>query len=210
MAKIKLGLSKRSIENKIQFGTDVDSAMRNAGGGATFAGLAAGQGAMTTSKTSLQTKWTEFNAAQQMVQQKSTELNGAEADFDNEMTHLANDVENLANGDVGIIQSAGMDVKNPPSPPQVPSQVINLIVSEGSSSGKINLAWKKAQYAKSYTIEITTDVDNPSSWSIKTTSIKTKFTVNGLTSGTKYWFRVYGVSSVGDGAPSDPAVKYAP
>jgi len=35
-------------------------------------------------------------------------------------------------------------------------------------------------------------------------------TVPGLTSGTRYWFRVAGVGTAGQGAWSDPATKVAP
>ncbi len=207
MGKIKLGLAQRSIPNKIQFGIDVDTKMS---ADPTYAGLSAAQGAMTTSKTTLQTKWTEYNAALQLSQQKLTEVQSAEADFDKEMGQLANDVENLADGNVSIIQGAGMDVKSPKSPPQIPEQVLNLKAEEGDSSGTMKLSWKKVKGAKSYNVEITTDVNTPASWAFKISSTKAKITVNTLTSGTKYWFRVYAVGAAGDGAPSDPAVKYAP
>lgn len=207
MGKIKLGLSRRTIDNKLQFGGNVETLMT---ADPTFATLAAQIAAMGTSKGTLQTKWSDYNLAYQAALQKYTEVTSSEADFDNEMTKLANDVENLSNGDVAIIKKAGMDVKNPASPPQVPSQVLNLSAVEGDSSGKMKLAWKKVKEAKSYNIEVTTDVNTPSSWAFKATSTKTKITVNGLISGTKYWFRVYAVGSAGDGAPSDPAVKYAP
>lgn len=210
MGKIKLELAQRNIENKIQFGIEVDSAMSNAGGGATFTGLSAGQTAMATSKGTLQTKWTEYNGALQLAQQKYTELQSAEADFDRDMTKLANEVENLADGNVSIIQSAAMDVKAPKSPPQIPEQVLNLKVEEGDSAGTMKLSWKNVKGAKSYNIEITTDVNSPTSWAFKVSSTKSKIVINTLTSGMKYWFRVYAVGSAGNGAPSDPAVKYAP
>ncbi len=207
MGKIKLALQSRSIPNKIQFGTDVETAMNV---NPNFPALGPEVGAMSGSKTTLQTKWTEYNGALQLSQQKLTEVQSAEADFDKEMTQLANDVENESDGDVAKIQSAAMDVRNPASPPQIPEQVLNLKAGENDNSGAIDLSWKKVDAAKSYNVEMTTDIGNLSSFAFKATSTKTKITISGLVSGTKYWFRVYAVGAAGNGATSDPAVKYAP
>lgn len=207
MGKIKLGLSRRNIENKIQFGTDVDNSMSS---NPIFSPLAGGQSNLVTAKTTLQTKWTESNAAKQLAQQKATEVQDAEADFDSAMTKVANDVENLANGDVSIIQAAGMDVKNPPSAPQIPVQPVINLIEEGTSSGTINLKWKSVKGAKSYNIEMNSDVNNQEGWVIKLTTTKLKVTISGLSSGMKYWFRVTALGAAGTGSPSDPAVKYAP
>ena len=42
------------------------------------------------------------------------------------------------------------------------------------------------------------------------TVTKSKATVTGLTSGTKYWFRVRAIGATGPGPWSDPATKIAP
>jgi len=42
------------------------------------------------------------------------------------------------------------------------------------------------------------------------TSTKSTTTIDGLTSGTRYWFRVAAVAALGQSGWSDPATKIAP
>ena len=54
------------------------------------------------------------------------------------------------------------------------------------------------------------DPISPTSWQQASVVTKSKTTVSGLTSGTKYWFRVAAVGTAGQGPWSDPATKLAP
>jgi len=47
------------------------------------------------------------------------------------------------------------------------------------------------------------------SWTLGVVSTKSSATLSGLTSGTKYWFRVAAIGAAGQGAWSDPATKMA-
>ena len=69
---------------------------------------------------------------------------------------------------------------------------------------------KRVEQAKTYTVQQNTDINDPSKWTQIAIITKTKYLVSGLTSGTKYWFRVQAVGTAGEGPMSDPYVKYAP
>ena len=53
------------------------------------------------------------------------------------------------------------------------------------------------------------DPATASSWQQVGFSTKSKFTVPGLTSGTKYWFRVAAIGTAGQAPWSDPATAMA-
>jgi len=57
--------------------------------------------------------------------------------------------------------------------------------------------------AGSYVIEQTTDVTTPAAWRRTGMSTKAKTFVDGLSSGTRCWFRVAAVGAAGQGAWSE-------
>jgi hypothetical protein len=54
------------------------------------------------------------------------------------------------------------------------------------------------------------DPPTPTSWTHAGVATKSRATISGLTSGTRYWFRVAAVNSNGQSGWSDPAAKMAP
>jgi hypothetical protein len=110
-----------------------------------------------------------------------------------------------------MILSAGMDMRGPgvpandsPSPPQ------RLTATAGDHDGEIDLSWDKVSGAKSYLVEKSADPPNPATWTHSGVSTKSGYTATGLTSGTRYWFRVAAINNVGQSGWSDPSVKIAP
>jgi hypothetical protein len=79
--------------------------------------------------------------------------------------------------------------------PPVPSDV--AIGSVGA--GAVNLAWNKAPYAASYTVQCATDKDFISGLKSQTTT-KTLITVDGLSGNTQYYCRVAASNSIGQSA----------
>ncbi|PYS47941.1 MAG: hypothetical protein DMF68_14680 [Acidobacteria bacterium] len=80
----------------------------------------------------------------------------------------------------------------------------------GDHDGEVDLQWDTVRGARSYVIEISADPPTNTSWQHKTVSTKSRATIEGLTSGTKYWFRVAAVGANGQSGWSDPATKIAP
>ena len=75
--------------------------------------------------------------------------------------------------------------------------------------GEIDLSWDRVANAKSYLIEKCADPPSASGWVHAGAATRTLATINGLTSGTRYWFRVAAVSSAGPSGWSDPATRIA-
>ena len=92
-------------------------------------------------------------------------------------------------------------------PPHVVSY--NGKTFEHRRAGEVVLRWKRVRRASSYVIDQTTDVRTPASWTRTGMSTKAKAYVDGLTSGTRYWFRVAAVSAAGQGAWSEAVAGVA-
>jgi chitodextrinase len=109
------------------------------------------------------------------------------------------------------IRGAGFDTRTPTiSTPDVLNAPAALAATAGDHDGEIDLHWDKVGKARSYVVEMSADPPTNSSWQHKAVSLKSQATVEGLTSGTKYWFRVAAVSTTGQSGWSDPATKIAP
>jgi hypothetical protein len=90
-----------------------------------------------------------------------------------------------------------MDAKAPPSAPQMPDTPTGLESTVGDHDGQLDLSWDPVSGAKSYVIQQSADPPAATSWTHDTTSTKSSTTVDGLTSGTRYWFRVSAVGPRG-------------
>jgi len=101
---------------------------------------------------------------------------------------LAVYVETIANADPAnaenIIDQAGMDVKKPSV--QKPKSFSAVL---GKTSGTVVLNTKAAVRGV-YIYQMSTDPTNAALWTVIATDNKVKYTKTGLTSGTRYYFRV--------------------
>ena len=68
----------------------------------------------------------------------------------------------------------------------------------------------EANGAPTYVVEKTASLAEPVSWELVRTTTRGKLLANGLTSGTKYWFRIAASGSAGQSPWSDPVGKVAP
>ncbi|HYW70577.1 MAG TPA: fibronectin type III domain-containing protein [Pyrinomonadaceae bacterium] len=127
------------------------------------------------------------------------------------MNQLAAYVESIAGGDETIIRSAGMDTKAIGSAPtSIPESPDNLGATAGDRDGEIDLSWEAVPGAKSYVIEQSADPPTATSWGHRSVSTRSSQTLDDLTSGARYWFRVAAINGVGQSGWSDPAMKIAP
>jgi len=141
----------------------------------------------------------------------TTDQNNKEDILDRLLMQLASYVEAVAGDDLVLIQSAGMGVRGPAiSTGETPTQPAPLAVTAGDRDGAIALTWDPIVGAKSYVIEQRPDPPGDKTWVHAGVSTKSKATISGLTSGTRYWFRVAAVNANGQSGWSDPAVKIAP
>lgn len=207
MAKVKLSLQSLTIPQKIQFIRQVVTSMT---GNANFATPAPALLAITAIVDALEAAFNVAQAARLTAKQKTELQNTAEQQADALLTQLAAYVENITGGDAAKIQSGGMETRADATPVGALPAPQNLSATAGDQDGEIDLDWDNIRGAKSYVMEKSVDPITATSWQPAGIVTKSKGTVSGLISGTKYWFRVAAIGTDGQGPWSDPATKIAP
>ena len=208
MAKIRLNLSGLSTAQKLAKAEQVVPAMT---GNPTYPTPTPTLASISTAATELRTADAESVAARQTAKEKTAIKNQKEEKLEQLLTQLAAHVESVAGGDEQKILSAGFDVRTvgvvtteTPDAPQ------GLTATVGDHEGEIDLSWDTVPGAKSYVIGQSADSGTPVTWSHAAVSTRSSYTANGLTSGTRYWFRVAAVNNNGQSGWSDPSMKIAP
>jgi hypothetical protein len=126
------------------------------------------------------------------------------------MTQLVAHVESVAGDNDQLIMSAGLDLRAAASTPPAPSTPPTLTATTGDHEGEIDLSWDTIRNARSYTIERSADPPTDSSWTHAGVSTRSSTTIEGLVSGTRYWFHVAAITNNGQSPWSNPAMKIAP
>lgn len=206
MAKVKLALQQLTVPQKVQFLRQVVTAMT---GNANFATPSPTLVTITAKADDLETKFNDAQAARLTAQQKTSLQDTSERDADAAVTQLASYVDNASAGDSTKIQSAGMEVRATPSPVGTLPAPAGLVALIGDLDGEIDLDWDSVRGATSYVMQRSPDPPTATSWQSAGVTTKSKGSVTGLTSGTKYWFRVAAVGAAGQGAWSNPASRTA-
>lgn len=125
-----------------------------------------------------------------------------------ELQKLASHVQSVASDEQTVL-SAGMFVAGAGGPLMQATPPGAVAATQGDHDGTMDIHYD-GQKARSYVIEISLDPPTATSWTHAAVSTKSSVTITGLTSGTRYWFRVAAVTSSGQSAWSDPATKIAP
>lgn len=207
MGKIKLNLRNLSVLAKIQFARQIVTGMT---GNTSFPTPDPPLASITTYANDLENAYNDANVAKQEANTKVSIQDEKENVLDINLQKLANYVESASNGDDAKIHSASMNVRSKGVPIGALSIPAGLFAAAGDKEGEMYLRWERVIGAKSYVIELSLDPITSTSWKYAGVSTKASITISGLTSGTKYWFRVAGVGAAGQGPWSDPATKYAP
>lgn len=149
-------------------------------------------------------------AARSEVATRTGTQDNAEAKMDQSLTQFANYVESVAGKDDTLITSAGMETKSSRSTPTIPSPPQGVGADAGDHEGQIELFWKPIPNARSYTIEASTEPATSTSWTHVGIAISSSKTINNLTTGKRYWFRVAAVGAGGPSGWSEHATKVVP
>jgi hypothetical protein len=127
------------------------------------------------------------------------------------LNKLAKYVALVANGDRRLIVSSGFGVVKTPEPLPPLERPKDLEAMRSKQEGSVLLDWKSVKGTLNYLVEMTTDDPRQSdpNWSIAGYTSKSKFQVDNLTPGTKYWFRVRSLGARDKSPYSDPALVMA-
>ncbi len=206
MSRIKLNL-RRPVPEKIQKGRQIIAAMTN---NSNFLNPHPSLADITTSLSTLEETYKAHQIARGDVRTKASAEDDAELQVDRSLRQLAAYVESVAGTDETIIASAGMETKAARAAPSILLPPQALSATAGDHEGEIDLTWRKVVNAKSYIIQSSADPPSAESWSHAETATATYKTIQNLTSGRKYWFRVAAIGSMGQSGWSEPATKIAP
>jgi len=207
MAKPRLNLDQLTCEQKLTLYNEIKTKLT---GNANFPTPTPTVAAYTALIATATTKHAEWTDAQQLGKTKTVERADAFAASDAATTQLAGFVEAASGGDAAKIESAGMSVRAPKTPPAVPAQVLDLALTAGDFPGTLDVAFDPQAGAKSYEVQTSPDPMTETSWVFKMSLAKSSGTIPGLTSGSKVWVRARAVGAKGAGPWSDPAVKVVP
>jgi len=208
MAKIRRDLKRQPIPNKTAGAAQIATACTD---NPNATGLTAELAALATATTGLTSA---FNAAQ-LAQAEAERLTGiqndASAAWDDAFDAFAVAAEKATGGNADKIMSLSLQAYEPGRAPAIGpmTQVGSLAATTGDFAGTVDLTWDKVTGARSYVIQQTTTPGEEASWKLVASCIKSSATVAGLTSGTKYYFRVAALGTAGQGPWSDLAEKMA-
>jgi hypothetical protein len=207
MPRIKLNIRNLSVPDKVARGRQIVAAMTN---NSNFSTPHPALSDVTASLATLEQAHTSLQAAKADVKAKATAEDNAEAKVNQILAQLAAYVESVAGGDETMITSAGLETKVAHSAPSALFSPTGLGTTAGDHDGEIELSWKKVANAKSYTIQFSPDPPTAESWTHAAVATASFATIEKLTSGKRYWFRVAAVGAMGQSGWSEPATKIAP
>lgn len=207
MPKIKLDLKSLSIPEKIDLARQIVKAMT---GNPNFPTPTPTLASVTAASDALHTAHEEALAARQESKNKTAVQSQCDADLEDELSRLSNYVASVSGGDEVLITEAGMSIESPASSSGEVGVTTSLNFRAGDSDGELSLKWEAVERAGSYVVQRSLSAPPAAEWMHEATTLKTQHTVKGLTSGTRYWFRVAAVGPNGQGGWSGPATKIAP
>jgi hypothetical protein len=208
MAKVKLNLRGLTIPEKISRARQIVAAMGN---NSNFDAPQPPLAQINSAISNLEVSYNAVQTARQEAKVQTATMGVREGELVRVMSQLAGYVEAVAGDNEEIVLSAGMDVRAPASattaPPHAPA---DLTATAGDQEGEIDLTWDTVAGARSYVVERSPDPPTATSWTHAGVSPRSQTTINGLTPGTRCWFRVAAVNAAGQGPWSDPATKLVP
>jgi fibronectin type III domain protein len=207
MSRIKLNL-RQPIPDKLQTGRQIIAAMTS---NHNFPNPHPPLADVTAALATLDEAYKAHQIAKSDAPRtKANVADDAEIQLDSQLRKLAAYVESIADKDETIIASAGLQTKAARTTPSTLPAPAALSATAGDREGEINLTWRKVENSRSYIIQISPDPPSADSWGhAETVTIASK-TIENLTSGKTYWFRVAAIGSLGQSGWSELATKVAP
>lgn len=211
MAKIALNIARLSVNEKIAKGRTATTAAGTPEGIAVLGTPAPAEvAALTAATDALETARDNKQSADNAAKTATLAQQAAEDAFNEAYAAYGRTGQTKSGGDPTKIGQIGLDVAGTPAPIGEMPQLLNLIATSGDLFGEVDLMWEPVRGAKTYIVQYCAD-PMTGNWQQFDIVTKSKCTVTGLTSGTKYWFRVAAKGAApGQGPWSDPAQKMAP
>ena len=212
MSKIKLNLRSLNIPEKIARAQQIVAALTD---NTNFTAPHPPLAQVTAAIEELEAASNAVQAARQDAKAKTAAQKASEEALDRMVMQLVAHVESVAGDDEQLIMSAGLDVRGSVAFASASASATHsappaLTATFGDHDGEIDLTWDTVRGARSYVVERSPDPPTESAWTHAAVSTRSHTTIEDLTSGTHYWFRVAALTANGQGPWSNPAMKIAP
>lgn len=204
MAQFALKLDSLKLNEKIVLCQEVETKLT---GNANVPTPNPAIAALTAKRTATIAKRDALVAARATVTQLEGELATLEGELGDLLTTEAATCYSACNGNKDKMLTTGIPIKGAGSPIGPMGQPQNLAARGGDMEGSVDLNWEPEKGASTYTGQKSTSPTGP--WESCYVGTKSGCSVDGLTSGTLYYFRVNAVGSKGPGPWSDIAQKRA-
>ena len=213
MTKIKLELSRKTVDEKVADGiaisgkmkADADASVKTAGAD------------LETETNALETANTERQQAKQVAEGKTDALNTSEGNWDERMRSAAAKVQEVYPNDPAKWKDLGFEEAAAPGGPVIKmTQVENMSVTRGDHTGTVDAHWDPVNGAKSYVLYVSSETPENNHWSRLLPVTKSQATIDaaaeGFASGDRIWVCCQAVGSGQDnaGPKSDPATTIVP
>jgi hypothetical protein len=136
-------------------------------------------------------------------------VNDALAAFELSYGNYCKVADNKCAGSAANIRTLSLDVATKPAPVGDLPAPQGLVATMNEIAGRVDLMCEPVKGARIYIWEVCADPMTEANWQQFEVNTMSKATATGLTSGTKYWFRV-AAKGKAQGPWSDPAQKMAP
>jgi hypothetical protein len=114
---------------------------------------------------------------------------------------IANEPANYGSA-VSVINAAGMEVRKSASAAPAPDAVSKLTATYTYVAQTIGLSWQRSKHAKGFEVWMSTNPDDASTWTLVMSTDSRKVTVDSLTTGTTYYFKVVAMGHGGSSPDS--------
>ena len=200
MSKIKFQLRNLSIPEKLARSQQIVAALTD---NPNFNNPHPPLAQVTAAINELEAASNAAQAARQEAKARTAAQHSKEEALDKMLTQLVAHVESVAGDDPQLIMSAGLDVRTTASSPSASHSAASSAppsrtATFGDHEGEIDLSWDTVRGARSYVVERSPDPPTESSWTHAAVATRSRITIEHLTSGTRYWFRVAAVTPSGD------------
>ena len=120
---------------------------------------------------------------------------------------LASVTEVATDGNAEYMESAGFDVVSDRTPPQDLPAPSNVRAQTNGRPGHTIISCDPVAGAKSYIVQKSNDPDAEEGWETVATQTKATCDTNGVTPGSRVWYRMAAVNATGRGPWSEPAAR---
>lgn len=213
MTKIKLSLSRKTVDEKVTDGLAISGKMKV---DADSEVSAAGDNLETETNT-METKNTQRQQAKQEAEGKTDALNNQQDTWDTSMNTAATKVQEVYPDDPEKWKDLGFEEAAKPGGPVIEmTQVEDFSITRGDHTGTVDAHWHPVEGAKSYVLYVSSESPDTGNWQRLLPVTKSQATINataeGFASGDRIWACCQAIGSGEDnvGPKSDPATTIVP